>query len=303
MPAPYVFDASGTLGTLEIGSFIALFFFGVLSLQTYNYFETFPKDRLGLKFTVAFLWVLELVQTILVCHEVYRTTIVFYNNPAGLSEPWTTLIASIIVGGIINCVVQITFAIRIKTFAGSPWLTIVCCFLAVLGFVASCAIAAEGFLLNSMAAFAEKWGWLITTYMTIEAFVDILIAVSLCYFLKRHDGAIFESTQFIVNHLLKWTVQTGLVTSLTAIALLITFQASLPVNFVWIGIYTVLAKVYSNSLLASLNGRQKLRAQEAGEVLNISTGINFQTNSTVQISSSTQGNAQTEFSSMSQHKV
>jgi len=51
-----------------------------------------------------------------------------------------------------------------------------------------------------------------------------------------------------------WTVETGLVTSIGAVAMLICFLI-MPENFVWLAIFTFLAKLFSNSLLAALNAR------------------------------------------------
>lgn len=51
-PADGLFQPQQTIGAIEAGTFVSIFFFGILSLQTYNYFMTFPNDRIGLKSTV-----------------------------------------------------------------------------------------------------------------------------------------------------------------------------------------------------------------------------------------------------------
>ncbi|KAJ3487833.1 hypothetical protein NLI96_g3256 [Meripilus lineatus] len=72
-----------------------------------------------------------------------------------------------------------------------------------------------------------------------SAFSDFLIAGSLCVMLRQHA--------IVSRHL-------------CALASIITF-ATMPRNFVFMGIYILLPKLYLNSLLATLNARHTLRAQ------------------------------------------
>jgi hypothetical protein len=61
-----------------------------------------------------------------------------------------------------------------------------CSFLAILSFVGGVIVSAEGLILNSLALFYPKFGWLITSSLTVGAFVDVVIAVSMCFYLKQH---------------------------------------------------------------------------------------------------------------------
>ncbi|KAJ7433718.1 hypothetical protein FB451DRAFT_1313347 [Mycena latifolia] len=46
----------GTYGALEIGSAVATFLFGILTLQAFNYYREFPQDSKLLKITIAATW-------------------------------------------------------------------------------------------------------------------------------------------------------------------------------------------------------------------------------------------------------
>jgi hypothetical protein len=48
-----VVDLHPTIGTLEIGSFISVFLFGVVTVQTHMYYRRFPEDRRILKALVS----------------------------------------------------------------------------------------------------------------------------------------------------------------------------------------------------------------------------------------------------------
>ncbi|KDR68058.1 hypothetical protein GALMADRAFT_257313 [Galerina marginata CBS 339.88] len=65
-----------------------------------------------------------------------------------------------------------------------------------------------------------------------------------------------KSTTAFLNRLMRWTLQTGLITSMTSVTVIICFQAMS--NMVWFGLYIILAKLYSISLLVSLNARHRL---------------------------------------------
>ncbi|KAF8955633.1 hypothetical protein BDZ97DRAFT_1926497 [Flammula alnicola] len=47
---------SNTFGALEIGSNVAIFLFGIVTLQCYLYFSRFDDDRLAFKALVATIW-------------------------------------------------------------------------------------------------------------------------------------------------------------------------------------------------------------------------------------------------------
>lgn len=45
----YSFSLANTFGALEIGVAVAIFLFGVVTVQTYTYFRRFQDDRLYFK--------------------------------------------------------------------------------------------------------------------------------------------------------------------------------------------------------------------------------------------------------------
>ncbi|KIJ66085.1 hypothetical protein HYDPIDRAFT_110231 [Hydnomerulius pinastri MD-312] len=67
-----------------------------------------------------------------------------------------------------------------------------------------------------------------------------------------------KRTSLLVNRLVVWTIETGLVTSLTEVAELACFL-TMRNNSVWMGISSVVSGIYLNSMLAALNRRSILR--------------------------------------------
>jgi len=96
-----------------------------------------------------------------------------------------------------------------------------------------------------------------TLGMFLSALADIVITTSLCYLLRLKRSMI-ESTNRVIDSLTVWTVESGSVTCFATIATLICWLA-IPSNRTFIGLHFVVAKLYANSLFATLNARIKIR--------------------------------------------
>jgi len=102
----------------------------------------------------------------------------------------------------------------------------------------------------------EKFSWLITSALTCGSAADIVIAASMVYYLRKLVSSTnLESTTAMLNRLIRFSLQTGILTSMTSLASIACFQAMS--NMVWFSVYIFLAKLYSNSLLVSLNARPR----------------------------------------------
>ncbi|KAF8159158.1 hypothetical protein B0H34DRAFT_654273, partial [Crassisporium funariophilum] len=86
---------------------------------------------------------------------------------------------------------------------------------------------------------------------------DVLIAGSLCTLLHRSRTSLHRSDT-IINKLILFTVNTSLLTSLCAVASLISFLAA-GKTFLYVGFFFCIGRLYTNSLLATLNARQMIR--------------------------------------------
>ncbi|KAF8890072.1 hypothetical protein BD779DRAFT_1799564 [Infundibulicybe gibba] len=247
------FNPHATVGALSIGVLISTCLFGVVTVQTHIYSSRFPKDPKWLRILVPVVWCLELGHTIAVCHMLYTTTVTQYGQPQLLDIPPQSLDVAILLSGFIGPIEQGWFAHRIHKFSKSLYLPLFCVSLSALRFIGS-----------------EHWTWLFMSILVVGACNDVLLAASLCYFLKKWRRSGFERTARLIDHLILWTIETGLVTSVGAVALLV-FFLTMHDNFAWIGMFTIIAKLFSNSLLASLNARPKFAQIYEEDMMRIST--------------------------------
>ncbi|KAJ6578430.1 hypothetical protein B0H19DRAFT_1253669 [Mycena capillaripes] len=247
----------GSIGVTEIGSVLATFLYGIETLQTFNYYHQFHKDPWFLKTLVAVIWFLELGHTICTLHAVYSTTITFYGQLQYVFNPPRTLYLTIWLSSTINAVTF--FAIRIRLLSKQWPVTILCCTLNVARLACNMGLIAVCWNSTSFLILETRLHKLMTAASSIGPCVDIIIATSLCYWLWRMRASNFKYTSTMVDTLIIWTVETTLITSLAGIMQLILFLTC-PGDVSWIAFYLMQAKLFSNSLLASLNGRQRFRA-------------------------------------------
>ncbi|KAJ7086217.1 hypothetical protein C8R44DRAFT_991642 [Mycena epipterygia] len=254
----------GSLGALEIGTVVGTFLFGILTLQTFNYYRQFPDDSKTLKITIGILWLLDLGHTICWVHGIYVMTVTFYGEPPNefILNPPQSHILSILFCGAIEGSVQIFYGNRIRVLSGRFHVFFLCIALAVMRFtcdmvlMSSFWIYKEGYL-----ALKSKVHWEIVTVQILGPTGDILVALAMCYCLWRLRKSEFHRTRSMVDTLIIWTFETTLVTSVSAILMLILFLTRTDLTFMVF--YLIQPKLFSNSMLAVLNGRTRFRSDEA----------------------------------------
>ncbi|CAE6462136.1 unnamed protein product [Rhizoctonia solani] len=97
-----------------------------------------------------------------------------------------------------------------------------------------------------------EYRWLVGGWLGAAAVCDILIVYMLSHALMTQRTG-FGRTDALINKILWYTINTGLLTSLIAITDLITFCTM--DNMIHLGFNFVLGKLYTNTLLATLNAR------------------------------------------------
>ncbi|KAF7981412.1 hypothetical protein HWV62_33391 [Athelia sp. TMB] len=152
--------------------------------------------------------------------------------------------------------VQTFFAYRVYTLTGKWYLTLISWLGSATAFAMTFAITIISFQ-TDVATFSIQYSWLVTTGLVMLLFVDMVNTISLCTYL-RIERTGFSSTDSMLNKLFLWTLETGLLTSLAALLMVVLLLTEKKTTL-WICISIFYAKLYSNSFMASLNGREYLR--------------------------------------------
>ncbi|KZW02208.1 hypothetical protein EXIGLDRAFT_829420 [Exidia glandulosa HHB12029] len=270
-----------SFGALEGGSAVAMFFQGIATLQAWNYYRSFPKDPLFVKTLVAVVYVLDLFHSILFIQVTYHYTInglvgvITKGDVLGLSKiPWT-LEASLIVVAAILITVEAYFCFRILRITGSLALALGCFGLSTVRFGINIALTitstrdGTSFVVNT---FDFKWQTI--TELAVGTTTDICVASCICIGLLRCRTG-FRHTDHIVVRLVMYTLGNGIAASIMSVGALIAYVTK-PTQYVWIAFFGVISKIFSNSLLASLNQRGAEQLAPAPQTFGaVSTHLNF----------------------------
>ncbi|KAJ7093713.1 hypothetical protein C8R44DRAFT_815018, partial [Mycena epipterygia] len=276
MAAPFSPALDGTLGALEIGTVVGTFFLGILTLQTFNYYRQFPEDSKTLKITVGVLWLLDLAHTICALYGIYVLTVTFYGEPPSefILKPPKSQAITILFSGRIDGVVQIFFGHRVRVLSGRSYVLFLCIALALFGFVCDMILMLNFMIFNARyAQVAAKEPWITLVTQTLTPTGDGIIALSMCYCLWRVRKSEFSRTRNMVDTLILWTVETTLVTSGVGILQLVLYLTRK--DLAYTAPYLVKPHLFSNAMLAALNGRSRFRPTDA-TIITVSQPLDFE---------------------------
>ncbi|KAJ7064713.1 hypothetical protein C8F01DRAFT_1249748 [Mycena amicta] len=230
------------------------------TLQVYMYFERFLQDRLSIKLLVVFVWLVETAHAACLSHVLYSYSIIDYGNPASLLlKPPVTLDIGILLSGFIVVSVQQFFAYRIYILSNNRPIAICFAILSLVWFAGAFALFVGGVQATSLPQYLDKWGTVAILVLSLSAATDLVIALTLVILLRRDREKWFKKTNVIINQLITWTIETGLLTSVSGIATAVALQ-TMKTNLIWMALFAIRSQLFANSFLAGLNSRTALRA-------------------------------------------
>ncbi|KAI0335709.1 hypothetical protein GY45DRAFT_1366333 [Cubamyces sp. BRFM 1775] len=253
-------ELGSTYGVMLLSTIIAAALYGVSVLQALYYYDKFPEDHWAMKTAVAVLWALDTTSIVLDSHAVYYYFIANFNNPpALLKEVWSIQVEEIVTFSAV-LIAQIFFIQRIYQLR--PYLWYIPMFQGII------AIASYALIIVIEVQIFQNDLWdaiptpqfndpIIANWLT-GLIVDVSIAVVLCWYLWSEKSYIRKKTHRMVNKIMIFSVNRG---AFAAGAQLLTFVTKFvaPQKLVWLAFHNVLCKVYTNSMLATLNSRVALR--------------------------------------------
>ncbi|PPQ74549.1 hypothetical protein CVT26_007941 [Gymnopilus dilepis] len=264
------------LSSLQLGALITWGLQGILCVQVYNYYLSFPNDPLHMKLLVYASLSLEILQTVLVTHDTYLTFAKMYGNLMGLDNLHYLWLTLPIMGGLVGLFCHLTFAYRIALLSESK---IVGGVIAVLALSASVsAFTFGGQLLH--AAVLSKLVVVKNIYLTCGlwngsgALCDVFIAACMTYFLSKSQTG-FRNTDVLITRIVRLSVETGAITgenpvqliykksypilsataSICSAVLFVGFREKLDVSVYFVIPAIMITKLYAITILATFNNR------------------------------------------------
>ncbi|KAJ7491270.1 hypothetical protein FB451DRAFT_636638 [Mycena latifolia] len=261
-------DVRSTVGATVAGCMLAVGLSAVLGFQTFLYFQIFPADVLRYKLLVSWIWLMDAAHTVLICSVVWQYTIVNFGQPEGVGQIFPPLSVAVAVTAITTLSVNLFYGWRIhKLSKHNWWLTAPIIFLCIARVVLAFTTTAEMIITKTFASYGAHFGNLLTGGLIVSAVTDVLVSAARYYYLRNLKQG-YTVTQEVVDAVVVFTINDGCLTCAVVLAT-IACWLKMPDNLIWLGIYFAIAKLYSNSLLATLNLRNWHRHRYAWPPMSI----------------------------------
>ncbi|GLB42788.1 hypothetical protein LshimejAT787_1202370 [Lyophyllum shimeji] len=247
---------SENMGSLLAGVIASAVLLGVSLVQTFYYYTTY-HDKWYLKTLVAVTAVLDTAHQIMISHTMWHYLIKNFNKPQNLEFVIWSVIMEALCTGVTGAGVQLFYVVRIwrlskrnKLLTGSIlFLTLISAAMGTAWVIVSMQQRTFDDLLTV--------SWLTITVDSLSAVTDVVIAASLVLTLHQARTG-FKKSDNTINTLIVFVVNTGVLTSCCALVSLLILIAS-PLTLIYAPLYFCLGRLYTNSLLATLNARDLVK--------------------------------------------
>ncbi|KAI6001824.1 hypothetical protein EDD15DRAFT_2158490 [Pisolithus albus] len=232
--------AAASQGPFLIGLTMNIFLYGVTTTQAYLYFTKYKRDRLWLRSLIGVLYLADSLNCIISIYYIYDVLITHFD--AALT-------------GTIGGVVQHFFAWRVHVLTKNVF-TVTAIVLCSLASVAGSLSAMVSMASNPSLSLLPSRGIEVTVWLAGGVLADMIIAISLVWYLGRHKH-LYPTLTSTINRILWMTVQCGFLTTIVAIidlaCYLSIFSGDASLSHL---IFSVpMPKLYTNCMLSTLNAR------------------------------------------------
>ncbi|KAF9231832.1 hypothetical protein BU15DRAFT_81941 [Melanogaster broomeanus] len=250
-------NADASIGATQIGSIVMTYLFGISTLQVYHYMYYYPRDSLWLKSLVSLVWLVGAGHAISVIAAMYSLTVTHFGDVSSeeMIQLPTGFIWAIVLSGFVTLLVQGYFAHRIRVFSKKLYIPVFCWSMSTLRFAGTLYITVGALRTQRLSKFLRRCGWLLAAILIGGACLDIIIAASMCYYLKREKVFAFTRTAKMLDKLMVYSIETGLLTSITGVTIYICYRL-MPMNYSFFAVFMFFPEVFTITMLVSLNLRR-----------------------------------------------
>ncbi|VDC07090.1 unnamed protein product [Peniophora sp. CBMAI 1063] len=259
---PSLVPLDNTLGALAIGVVISSILYGVNCMQTFLYLtEHCKRDGWFLKSFIMLLWAMETLTCILLNHGIYYYTVTNFGNYDVLlhsGTPWSILV-EVGVSAFVALLVQCFFAHRVYILNGRrPILPLFVVVLSLAQFAVGLVYADVSLSFKRFTGGSSDFPYVISLF-GLELVADCTIAASTIYYLSfKASRSEITSTRRVIYLAIKYVVSTCLL-EVFCIVPIIALWTTIPSALYFSPFISCLARVYSASVMCSLNNRDHLR--------------------------------------------
>ncbi|OCH83817.1 hypothetical protein OBBRIDRAFT_765005 [Obba rivulosa] len=241
-----------SFGPTCIGMVLTVLLYGVLVMQTFFYYNTFKRDKPWWKYLVFFLFVGETIHSGFLVALVYVPLVNHFGDIMSVAQTnhWILGIDPVLTVSVVM-LVQLFDAWRIRIITRNNLAVLLISVCSLCQWLGGLGTALSLTVVRDFTKF-RHFEMPVSMWLASSAVADIAITIILVTFLRKHKTGIL-STDDVANRIIRMTVQTGLITTLCAMTDLCLFLSTPS------GLHMIfnlpLSKLYSNSLISSLNSR------------------------------------------------
>lgn len=242
-------------GPLALGYMIGYFLYGMSVVQLFLYLKNYPKDAHWIKITVWLAFAMETVIAVLTGIATWNTFGVGWGNVEALriiDKSWSPLP---IFNSLTAMIAQTFFAWRIWKLTHKIWISTGITILAIAGSAFAWYYNIRIDLMGRHVEAVSSVSAFISAWLACNVLCDVSITGVIVFTLyKAHTTAVVSNTATTLMNILKFTIETGLITAVWSVIEL-SLWLSMPGNgFHWI-FFLARGRIYNNWLLATLNSR------------------------------------------------
>ncbi|KAF7356660.1 hypothetical protein MVEN_01000500 [Mycena venus] len=247
------------------GMMVGCFLFGITISQTIIYFRNYKDDTLFLRALVGGALIVDTFHFVMVAEGVHNWYLFckLPQNYAGLALFHWSLGASIIATYVITSMVQALYIMRVYMLSKNIWISIFIGTLSVAQLAFGLFLWEDLFVANSLTALHQTKGQIGgSVELAATTLCDIAISVALWWYLHKGRTG-FASTEKMIDKLILYMVNLGLLTSVASLLTLILWLV-MPSSFAFVSLTLIRSKLYCNAMLVTLNYRQTVRKAVQG---------------------------------------
>ncbi|KAJ3991933.1 hypothetical protein F5050DRAFT_1046992 [Lentinula boryana] len=240
-------------GPMLIGTFLALILFGISVTQVYMYWSAYrKKDRNFIQGYVVLVFIADTVHTVFIMAYMYLSLVKHFGDISYISDSTWVFAAEPALVGIIGGLVQSFYGWRVQILLGNWFVTLVIFVGALANMLMGIATAIGADIVKAFSEF-QKFQVVVIIWAVTAMAADLIIMATLVLHLRQFKTGFNKGTDNQIDRIIRLTLQTGMITVVWDIAHLLTFLLD-PAG-VHLFFNFTLAKLYTNSLLSSLNSR------------------------------------------------
>ncbi|KAJ6460894.1 hypothetical protein C8R45DRAFT_1028508 [Mycena sanguinolenta] len=261
------------LGPILVGSSLSTWLFGVCTTQFVTYFSSArrARDSFTVRALVVWEFCLSVFCTATSIYFVWLYLVDNYFNPSFLeSAPWP-LTAVPILSGLAACPVQIFMAFRVLRFSTSRLIFSLLIFLTISNGAIAVATSALAFGLSFDQG--SRLTPVVDSWLGITVANDVAVTLFLVYYLQKSRTG-FSNTNTVIGRLVQSTIESAALATFFSIMVLIMFTV-LPTTGFHLMFSQPMGRIYTSTLLSTLNGRERLLNKLGSHSFELGESINF----------------------------